>query len=62
MKHSYELMLNDDESIMLEAALKQMVDSYKKKIVKGEGAPNWKLKCSAEKVLSDLHIAIKQRA
>jgi hypothetical protein len=55
-------MLNDDESIMLEAALKQMVDSYKKKIVKGEGAPNWKLKCSAEKVLSDLHIAIKQRA
>jgi len=53
--YAYKLIINDGESIMLEAALKLMIAECESNIAKGEGAPNFAHKSSAENVLSRLH-------
>lgn len=58
--YSFGLTFNESELIMLEAALKLMMKTCEENITKGEGAPNWSHKNSAENVLSRLHNNVKQ--
>jgi hypothetical protein len=58
--YSYDLTLNDSEAIMLKSALKLMIEMCEINMTKGEGAPNWAHKKSAENVLFRLHDNIKQ--
>lgn len=53
--YDYTIILDDGESIMLEAALKQMIKLCQVKLDEGAGAPYWAHKRSAENVLARLH-------
>ena len=52
--YAYRLTLRDTEYLMMEAALKLMVQHCKEKLAQGEGAPYLAYKQSAEDVLNRL--------
>lgn len=58
--YAYRITLNDSESIMLEAALKLMIEHCQKKLDEGASAPYWAHRESAKDVLSRLNDDVKQ--
>lgn len=58
--YAYDLTLNDSEIIMLESALKLMIETCDKNIASGEGAPYRAHKNSAENVLKRLDGNVRQ--
>lgn len=58
--YSYSITFNDSEVIMLKSALELMIKHCQDKLDKGEGAPYWAHKHSAQNVLDKLHDKVIQ--
>lgn len=58
--YAYNIVLNDSEVIMLQAALNNMIKECEKELANGPKAPFWAHKRSAENVLKKLHSDVVQ--